>query len=126
MADVIASTREHGFVKTLNGRMRCLPAIRGSTRAVLDQRLHAERQAVNTSVQGSAADVFKAALRDVSKALSGCFSTMDSRKSFWGVFYFLRDRGGNWAFSFSWEENRPVYERGACLFTALYRKMHSH
>jgi len=56
--------REHGFVTTLSGRRRSLPDIHsqsGQARAL------AERQAVNTLIQGSAADLIKFAMLAVFK-----------------------------------------------------------
>jgi DNA polymerase-1 len=53
------SAREHGYVTTLSGRRRPLPDMRsqnGQARAM------AERQAVNTLIQGSAADIIKFAM----------------------------------------------------------------
>jgi len=50
--------RQYGYVKTLQGRRRFLPALASTAR--LD-RAHAERQAVNTACQASAADVVKTA-----------------------------------------------------------------
>ncbi len=51
--------RQQGFVETVHGRRRFLPGL-GSTSAA--QRSHAERQAVNTACQASAADLMKAAM----------------------------------------------------------------
>ena len=54
--------RELGYVETLMGRRRYLPAIK-STNA--NERSQAERQAVNSTVQGSAADLVKQAMINV-------------------------------------------------------------
>ena len=51
--------RRNGYVETLLGRRRFLPEISGSDHA---ERMHAERQAVNTVCQGSAADLMKLAM----------------------------------------------------------------
>eukprot|EP00928_Gymnodinium_smaydae_P031152 TRINITY_DN22959_c0_g2_i1.p1 TRINITY_DN22959_c0_g2~~TRINITY_DN22959_c0_g2_i1.p1 ORF type:complete len:2231 (+),score=367.58 TRINITY_DN22959_c0_g2_i1:34-6693(+) len=51
--------RQCGFVETLHGRRRFLPALAARQRA---ERQHAERQAVNTSCQASAADLVKTAM----------------------------------------------------------------
>jgi len=48
-----------GYVETLNGRRRFLPALAART---ADARAHAERQAVNTACQASAADLIKVAM----------------------------------------------------------------
>jgi DNA polymerase-1 len=57
--DVVQLAREQGFVSTLMGRKRLIPDINSS-----DQRAaaYAERAAVNTPVQGSAADIIKLAM----------------------------------------------------------------
>lgn len=55
-----------GYVQTLMGRRRYLPAIaNGNAHA----KAHAERQAVNTTVQGSAADIVKLATVNIQKRL---------------------------------------------------------
>eukprot|EP00930_Biecheleria_cincta_P099342 TRINITY_DN9097_c0_g3_i1.p1 TRINITY_DN9097_c0_g3~~TRINITY_DN9097_c0_g3_i1.p1 ORF type:complete len:725 (+),score=119.96 TRINITY_DN9097_c0_g3_i1:898-3072(+) len=51
--------RQCGFVEALNGRRRFLPGLASSSAS---ERSHAERQAVNTSCQASAADLVKAAM----------------------------------------------------------------
>lgn len=51
--------RQQGYVETLAGRRRYLSAIRSLDGA---DRTQAERQAINTTVQGSAADVAKYAI----------------------------------------------------------------
>ncbi|CAM9435110.1 unnamed protein product [Discosporangium mesarthrocarpum] len=51
--------REHGFIKTLTGRRRHLPEIQSKNTAL---RAQAERQAVNSVVQGTAADIIKSAM----------------------------------------------------------------
>ncbi|KAK7200808.1 mitochondrial DNA polymerase I protein A [Novymonas esmeraldas] len=60
---VIEESRASGFVRTLSGRLRYLPDLRS---AVLARRSYAERQAFNSVVQGSAADVMKTAMLAVS------------------------------------------------------------
>lgn len=67
---VIEDTRKRGFVRTLSGRKRRLPNIqksyrRGTTnddRFINAQISTAERQAFNTKIQGSAADLIKLAM----------------------------------------------------------------
>ncbi|KAG5493905.1 hypothetical protein JKF63_01737 [Porcisia hertigi] len=63
---VIEESRANGFVRTLSGRLRYLPDICST---VLSRRSHAERQAFNSAVQGSAADVMKMAMLAVSKEI---------------------------------------------------------
>lgn len=58
----IAFAREHGYVKTIMNRKRRLKDI-NSRNAVV--RGHAERNAINAPIQGSAADVIKLAMIDI-------------------------------------------------------------
>ncbi len=60
--ETIASARETGSVRTLLGRLRRLPDLRAKNFQV---RAEAERQAMNTPVQGSAADLIKRAMIDL-------------------------------------------------------------
>jgi DNA polymerase-1 len=62
------SAREEGLVKTMHGRIRKIPDINSRNR---NAREMAERMAVNTVVQGSAADLMKKAMIDVDAVLSG-------------------------------------------------------
>ena len=64
--DTIAEARETGMVRTLLGRLRRLPDLRAKSRPV---RMEAERQAMNTPVQGSAADLIKRAMIDLWREL---------------------------------------------------------
>jgi DNA polymerase-1 len=59
--------RERGWVATLLGRRRYLPGLRSAHGA---ERSFAERVAVNTPIQGSAADLVKLAMLSVHRALS--------------------------------------------------------
>jgi DNA polymerase-1 len=59
MERLIALAREHGYSETLLGRRRYLPDINASSRQV---REAAERTAINTPVQGTAADIIKLAM----------------------------------------------------------------
>jgi DNA polymerase-1 len=58
----IADARQAGTVRTLLGRLRRLPDLRAKSYPV---RMEAERQAMNTPVQGSAADLIKKAMIDL-------------------------------------------------------------
>ena len=62
----LVHAREHGYVTTLMGRRRFLPQIRSSN---ANERSFAERMAVNTPVQGSAADLIKIAMVAVDQRL---------------------------------------------------------
>lgn len=59
MDKVVAETRETGYVTTMFGRRRELPAIKSRN---FNQRMLAERMAMNTPIQGTAADVIKLAM----------------------------------------------------------------
>ena len=59
MNDVLESARAAGSVRTLFGRRRMVHEIRSENRA---QRLAAERIAMNTPIQGTAADLLKLAM----------------------------------------------------------------
>ena len=65
MDDTVEQARKQGFVKTIMGRRRYLRDI-DSRNGVL--RSHAERNAINTPVQGSAADMIKIAMVDINEA----------------------------------------------------------
>ncbi len=62
----IAFAREHGYVKTIMNRRRYLKDINSRNGVV---RGHAERNAINAPVQGSAADVIKIAMINIQKEL---------------------------------------------------------
>lgn len=73
---VINRARECGFVETISGRRRYLQHIMSDQPKL---RAQAERQAINTTIQGSAADIAKCAmlrmdrcLRQNDSILSGC------------------------------------------------------
>jgi DNA polymerase I len=65
--DTIAAAKRDGAVRTLLGRRRALPDLHSRNRTL---RQAAERMAVNTVVQGTAADLIKRAMLAVSAALS--------------------------------------------------------
>ena len=62
----IDEARKTGMVRTMMGRLRRLPDIQSKN---VPARLESERQAVNTRVQGSAADLIKKAMVDLDHAL---------------------------------------------------------
>jgi len=62
----VASARERGYVTTVLGRRRYLPELGARDPAV---RQFAERAATNTPIQGSAADLIKLAMLEVSRRL---------------------------------------------------------
>ncbi|EKF33512.1 mitochondrial DNA polymerase I protein A, putative [Trypanosoma cruzi marinkellei] len=69
---VIDQCRTDGFVRTMTGRIRTLPDINDR---VMAKRMYAERQAFNSVIQGSAADVMKLGMlaveRDVLQVYNG-------------------------------------------------------
>ena len=67
MADTIERAREEGYVKTLWGRRRQIPELRARNYQV---RTLGERLAVNTVIQGTAADIIKLAMVRCRRALS--------------------------------------------------------
>ncbi len=66
MEEIVEFCRKHGFVQTLMGRLRPIPDIKARN---FNARSFAERTAINTPVQGSAADIIKLAMLRVDKAL---------------------------------------------------------
>lgn len=66
MDDTINFARENGYVKTLMGRKRWLRDINSSNFTV---RGYAERNAINSPIQGSAADMIKLAMHKVHTAM---------------------------------------------------------
>ncbi|MFC5873921.1 DNA polymerase I [Chryseobacterium arachidis] len=66
MAEQVNKARQQGYVETLLGRKRHLKDINSNNFVV---RGHAERNAVNAPVQGSAADVVKMAMIKIQKEL---------------------------------------------------------
>ncbi len=63
---VLEAAREKGYVETLAGRRRFLPDIRSENNGL---RVAAENAAVNTPVQGTAADIIKRAMIDLEARL---------------------------------------------------------
>jgi len=66
MLDVVAGARADGFVSTLLNRRRYLPEIDASNKM---RREFAERAAINTPIQGTAADIIKLAMLRVDALL---------------------------------------------------------
>ena len=67
MHDVVENARRDGYVTTIFGRRRNIPELKSSN---FNVRSGAERIALNTPVQGSAADIIKLAMLRVDKALA--------------------------------------------------------
>lgn len=72
LGKTVQDCRENGYVTTILGRKRFLPAIHSSN---IHARSQAERQAVNTKIQGSAADLVNTAMVRVDERLVEAFST---------------------------------------------------
>jgi len=66
MDDIIHSAKQKGYVSTLMQRRRYIPEI---TARNFNIRSFAERTAMNTPIQGSAADIIKKAMIDMDEAL---------------------------------------------------------
>ena len=66
MKQVVADARENGYTETLYGRRRSLPELKSSN---FNVRTGAERMALNTPVQGTAADIIKLAMIRVHQRL---------------------------------------------------------
>ncbi|OGR00329.1 MAG: DNA polymerase I [Deltaproteobacteria bacterium RIFOXYD12_FULL_55_16] len=67
MEEIVAKARQDGFVTTLLNRRRLLPDINSANKA---SREFAERTAINTPIQGTAADIIKLATIAATRRLS--------------------------------------------------------
>lgn len=67
MDDIVKQAREHGYVTTLLHRRRYLPDINSKN---FNRRSFAERTAMNTPIQGTAADIIKLAMVKLAERLS--------------------------------------------------------
>lgn len=74
MDAAIERAREHGYVETMLKRRRNIPDIHSRN---FNLRGFAERTAINTPIQGTAADIIKKAMIDVDRALRA--STLQAR-----------------------------------------------
>jgi DNA polymerase-1 len=63
---VVEKAKQQGFTETLFGRRRPFPDLTSPNRIL---REAAERQALNAPIQGTAADIIKLAMRDISRDL---------------------------------------------------------
>lgn len=66
MDDIVESAKQKGYVETLFGRRRYIPEIKSSNYMV---RQFGNRVAMNTPIQGTAADIMKIAMINVKNAL---------------------------------------------------------
>ena len=67
MKNVVMDAREKGFTQTMYGRKRYIPELKSSN---FNIRQSAERMALNTPIQGTAADIIKLAMIRVDAALT--------------------------------------------------------
>ena len=66
MEETVEQARERGYVETVLGRRRYLPQIRSHN---FNERSFAERTAMNTPIQGTAADMIKLAMVNIHRRL---------------------------------------------------------
>lgn len=69
----VQEARSKGFTTTLCGRRRYFPDIHNANR---NERMYAERQAMNAPIQGTASDMIKLAMIEVDKLMAGVKSRM--------------------------------------------------
>ena len=72
MKQVVSDARECGYTRTLFGRRRYIPELKSSN---FNIRSGAERIALNTPIQGTAADLIKLAMIRVDAALAQQYPT---------------------------------------------------
>ena len=65
--EVVDEARARGYAETLTGRRRYIPDLRASNR---NQRMAAERMAINMPIQGTAADIIKIAMNQIDEELT--------------------------------------------------------
>lgn len=66
MDNIVSSAQEHGYVKTMFGRLRDIPELQSKNKNI---RAFGERIARNTPIQGTSADIIKIAMVNISKRL---------------------------------------------------------
>ena len=66
LKDIIKTAYDNGYVSTLFGRRRYIPELQGQNKML---KSFGERVAMNSPIQGSAADIIKIAMVNVNKAL---------------------------------------------------------
>lgn len=62
----VRQAKEHGYVQTLFGRIRPIPEVKSSN---FMQRSFGDRVAMNSPIQGTAADIIKIAMNEVDRAI---------------------------------------------------------
>ena len=73
MDDIVEEARDKGYVTTIMGRRRYIPDINSSN---YHRRSFAERTAINTPIQGSAADIMKLAMLEVYEEIKNADTRM--------------------------------------------------
>lgn len=66
MKSIVEEAKKNGFVRTLTGRRRFIPEINSGN---FNRRSFAERTAINTPIQGTAADIIKIAMLNLEEKL---------------------------------------------------------
>lgn len=66
MEDTVTFAQENGYIETLYGRRRALPEISSSNKNIVN---FGKRVAMNTPIQGTAADIIKIAMIRVYRRL---------------------------------------------------------
>lgn len=66
MSDIVKEAKERGYVTTMFGRRRYIPELKNKNKNIVQ---FGERVAMNTPIQGSAADIIKIAMNKLYKAL---------------------------------------------------------
>ena len=85
--ETVEFCQQNEYIETLNGRRRYLPDINNGTRKGL--KAHAERQAVNSRIQGSASEILKEALVSIRESLISRGFQVNYSKQATGKFCFL-------------------------------------
>lgn len=89
LREAVASCRSKGYVETLKGRKRFLSKIKCGSNT---EKSRAQRQAVNSICQGSAADIIKIAMIRIYTAIVARFDSVGSNSSVATEFHMLKDR----------------------------------
>ena len=66
MQNIVKEAKENGYVSTIFGRRRYIPELKNKNKNIVQ---FGERVAMNTPIQGSAADIIKIAMNKLYKAL---------------------------------------------------------
>jgi DNA polymerase-1 len=73
MENTVRQARDQGYVETLGGRRRSFPDLDSANQNL---RSNAERSAINTPIQGTAADMIKLAMVQIDQVIrEGCFQS---------------------------------------------------